>query len=86
MNKIIKFLFFIFVSSALMASSFQIDYGERLKASLNENNVEMSATKIKIEAMRLRAWTDKEFFQNDIHKFLQQDKEVFPAENGILFI
>ena len=86
MNKIINFLFFIFVSSTLMASSYQIDYGERLKASLNENNVEMSATKIKMEALRLRAWSSKEFFQNDINKFLQQDKEVFPTENGILFI
>ena len=86
MKKITKSLFFIFISWPLMAGSYQIDYEERLKASLNENNVEMSATKIKLEALKLKAWSDKEFFQNDVKKFLQQDKEAFPEEDGILFI
>ena len=86
MKKITKSLFFIFISWPLMAGSYKIDYEERLKASLNENNAEMSATKIKLEALKLKAWSDKEFFQNDVKKFLQQDKEAFPEEDGILFI
>ena len=60
MKKITKSLFFIFISWPLTAGSYQIDYEERLKASLNENNVEMSATKIKLEALKLKAWSDKE--------------------------
>ena len=86
MTKITKSLFFIFISWPLVASSYQIDYEKRLKASLNENNVEMSATKIKMEALRLKAWSDKEFFQNDVNKFIEQDKKGFPEEGGILFI
>ncbi|GIS32451.1 MAG: hypothetical protein Ct9H90mP4_03650 [Gammaproteobacteria bacterium] len=86
MKKITQSLFFFFFSWPLMAGTHKIDYEERLKASLNENNAEMSATKIKLEALKLKAWSDKEFFQNDVKKFLQQDKEAFPEEDGILFI
>ena len=77
----------VLLSFSLVVQSYEeIDYAKRLKESLNQNNLEMSASKIKIEALKLRNWASKDFFENEIQKFIEEDTVSFPKKNQVLFV
>ena len=58
---------------------------ERIKAQAERNNTEISAADIKKTALFLDAWGKKDYYQEDINKFKDQDLINFPEDVEVLF-
>ena len=58
---------------------------ERIKAQAERNNTEISVTDIKKTAVFLDAWGKKDYYQEDINKFKDQDLINFPEDIEVLF-
>ena len=58
---------------------------ERIKAQAEKNNTEISVTDIKKTALFLDAWGKKDYYQEDINKFKDQDLINFPEDVEVLF-
>lgn len=58
---------------------------ERIKAQAERNNTEISITDIKKTALFLDAWGKKDYYQEDINKFKDQDLINFPEDVEVLF-
>ena len=58
---------------------------ERIKAQAERNNTEISITDIKKTALFLDAWGKKDYYQEDIDKFKDQDLIDFPEDVEVLF-
>ena len=58
---------------------------ERIKAQAERNNTEISITDIKKTALFLDAWGKKDYYQEDIDKFKDQDLINFPEDVEVLF-
>ncbi len=58
---------------------------ERIKAQADRNNTEISVTDIKKTALFLDAWGKKDYYQEDINKFKDQDLINFPEGVEVLF-
>ena len=58
---------------------------ERIKAQAERNNTEISVTDIKKTALFLDAWGKKDYYQEDINKFKDQDLINFPEDVEVLF-
>ena len=58
---------------------------ERIKAQAERNNTEISITDIKKTALFLDAWGKKDYYQEDINKFKDQDLIDFPEDVEVLF-
>ena len=58
---------------------------ERIKAQAERNNTEISVTDIKKTALFLDAWGKKDYYQEDINKFKDQDLIDFPENVEVLF-
>ncbi len=58
---------------------------ERIKAQAERNNTEISVTDIKKTALFLDAWGKKDYYQEDINKFKDQDLIDFPEDVEVLF-
>ena len=58
---------------------------ERIKAQAERNNTEISVTDIKKTALFLDAWGKKDYYQEDINKFKDQDLINFPEGVEVLF-
>lgn len=58
---------------------------ERIKAQAERNNTEISLTDIKKTALFLDAWGKKDYYQEDINKFKDQDLINFPEDVEVLF-
>ena len=58
---------------------------ERIKAQAERNNTEISVTDIKKTAVFLDAWGKKDYYQEDINKFKDQDLINFPEDVEVLF-
>ena len=58
---------------------------ERIKAQAERNNTEISSADIKKTALFLDAWGKKDYYQEDINKFKDQDLINFPEDVEVLF-
>ena len=58
---------------------------ERIKAQAERNNTEISLVDIKKTALFLDAWGKKDYYQEDINKFKDQDLINFPEDVEVLF-
>lgn len=58
---------------------------ERIKAQAERNNTEISVADIKKAALFLDAWGKKDYYQEDINKFKDQDLINFPEDVEVLF-
>lgn len=58
---------------------------ERIKAQAERNNTEISVAGIKKTALFLDAWGKKDYYQEDINKFKDQDLINFPEDVEVLF-
>ena len=58
---------------------------ERIKAQAERNNTEISVADIKKTALFLDAWGKKDYYQEDINKFKDQDLINFPKDVEVLF-
>ena len=58
---------------------------ERIKAQAERNNTEISVADIKKTALFLDAWGKKDYYQEDINKFKDQDLINFPEDVEVLF-
>ena len=58
---------------------------ERIKAQAERNNTEISSADIKKTALFLNAWGKKDYYQEDINKFKDQDLINFPEDVEVLF-
>jgi len=76
----------LLISLATIGCSSSInDLEDKIEAQAAKNNVEMSYTEIKKTAIYLDAWSKKDFYQEAIDKFKEEDKVTLPPENLILF-
>lgn len=57
----------------------------RIEEQAKKNGVEISASEIKKNAIYLDAWSKKDFYQDAIDEFLEQDIENFPKNIQVLF-
>ena len=58
---------------------------ERIKAQAERNNTEISVADIKKTALFLDAWGKKDYYQEDIDQFKDQDLINFPEDIEVLF-
>ncbi len=58
---------------------------ERIKNQAELNNTEISSVEIKKTALYLNAWSKKDFYEDAITAFLEEDKLDFPREIEVLF-
>ena len=58
---------------------------ERIKTQAELNNTEISSVEIKKTALYLDAWSKKDFYEDAIAGFLEEDKLDFPKEIEVLF-
>ena len=58
---------------------------ERIKAQAERNNTEISVADIKKTALFLDSWGKKDYYQEDINKFKDQDLINFPEDVEVLF-
>ena len=58
---------------------------ERIKNQAELNNTEISSVEIKKTALYLNAWSKKDFYEDAIDGFLEEDKLDFPKEIEVLF-
>tara|TARA_B100000925_G_scaffold395_1_gene322 strand:- start:628 stop:1182 length:555 start_codon:yes stop_codon:yes gene_type:complete len=57
----------------------------RIEEQAKKNGVEISASEIKKNAIYLDAWSKKDFYQEAIDEFLEQDIKNFPKNIQVLF-
>ena len=84
MIKVRLYLLLIFLATVGCSSSVS-DFEDKIEARVLENNGEMTSLEIKAAAVYLDAWSKEDFYQDDIDKFKEADKGVFPDKDLILF-
>ena len=61
------------------------DLEDKIRAQADKNNVDMSYSEIKKTAIYLDAWSKEDYYQKEIDKFREVDKNTSYAEDLILF-
>ena len=84
MIKVRLYLLLIFLATVGCSSSVS-DFEDKIEARVLENNGEMTSLEIKAAAVYLDAWSKEDFYQDEIDKFKEADKGVFPDKDLILF-
>ena len=84
MIKIKSTLLLIFLATMACSSSIS-DLEDKIEAQASKNNVDMSYAEIKKTAIYLDTWSKKDFYQDAIDEFKEEDKATSPPEDLILF-